>query len=195
MTSAYSPRWSEPEKNSTQECDMPSCQQAGQFKAPKSRYSPVDKDYYRFCLDHVSEYNKQWNYFDGMSDMEVEIYWQDLDIDHRPTWKRERGKRFTTEALIDAFQKKFGGVFNHDAVEEMAARVPAPSREVDRALRQMDLEWPVTDAQVKEQFKILVKRYHPDVNQDPGAEDRFKQVTTAYTIVMKAITTPESSTS
>lgn len=186
--SVYSPRWSSPDEPDEHICDMPNCDKKGEHRAPKSRYSPIAKDYYYFCQEHAAEYNKQWNYFDGMSDMEIEMYWEDFDIDHRPTWKRESVGKHTSEDLYNSFSKKFGDVLGAGAgIDDMAAQIPPPSRQVTRALRFMELDWPCTKEQVKAQFKVLVKKYHPDVNKEDTAEDRFKRVTEAYAIIMTEI--------
>ena len=38
-------------------------------------------------LDHVRQFNASYNYFEGMSNAEVEAYQKDSTIGHRPTWK------------------------------------------------------------------------------------------------------------
>ncbi|MDG1286491.1 MAG: DnaJ domain-containing protein [Rickettsiales bacterium] len=187
--SVYSPRWTPSKEEQHPDCDMPGCEKPGEHRAPKSRYSPIAKDYYRFCQAHAGEYNKQWNYFDGMSEMEIEIYWDNFDTDHRPTWAREKAGNYTADKLYESFTGKFGDVFNGSGatVDEMAARIPAPNSEVTKALRFMELDWPVTKDNVKVRFKELVKKYHPDVNKEATAEDRFKRVTESYAIIMTAV--------
>lgn len=187
--SVYSPRWTEPDKKDDKVCDMPDCKQPAPHRAPKSRYSPIDKNYYFFCQAHAAEYNKQWNYFEGMSEMEIEMYWADLDTDHRPTWDRGDPKKFTTAGLYDSFTSKFGDVFGGKgaSIDEMAGKIPPPSRKVKEALAAMELEWPTTKDAVKAQFKQLVKKYHPDVNKNEHAEERFKRITEAYTIIMSEL--------
>ncbi len=37
-----------------------------------------------------------------------------------------------------------------------------------------------TNDQIKKAYLKLAKQYHPDVNKDPGADDRFKNITLAY---------------
>ncbi|MEW5810868.1 MAG: DnaJ C-terminal domain-containing protein [Actinomycetota bacterium] len=37
-----------------------------------------------------------------------------------------------------------------------------------------------TPDQIQQAFRSLARKYHPDVNKDPGAEDRFKEVNEAY---------------
>jgi len=40
-----------------------------------------------------------------------------------------------------------------------------------------------TAAEIKKAYRRLSKKYHPDHNQDPKAEDRFKQINEAYQVV------------
>lgn len=37
--------------------------------------------------------------------------------------------------------------------------------------------------EIRQRFRTLAKQYHPDVNKDPGAEDRFKRISQAYEII------------
>jgi len=50
-------------------CDWNNCNEIGEYKAP------VEKDNSRkfrmLCLEHVKEFNKNWNYFSGMNDDQV----------------------------------------------------------------------------------------------------------------------------
>ena len=40
-----------------------------------------------------------------------------------------------------------------------------------------------TTEQVQQAYRKLARKHHPDVNKDPGAEDRFKEVNEAYTVL------------
>ena len=40
-----------------------------------------------------------------------------------------------------------------------------------------------TTDQIQQAFRTLARKYHPDVNKDPGAEDRFKEINEAYHVL------------
>ncbi len=33
---------------------------------------------------------------------------------------------------------------------------------------------------IKKAYRDLIKKYHPDINKEPGSEEKFKQIQTAY---------------
>jgi hypothetical protein len=67
------------------QCQWKGCTKQGPHRAPKGRGR--DGEYFAFCSEHVREYNKSYNYFNGMSDEEVEDYRKEDVTGHRPTWK------------------------------------------------------------------------------------------------------------
>ena len=38
-------------------------------------------------------------------------------------------------------------------------------------------------AEIKKAYRKLSKQYHPDINKEPGAEDKFKELTEAYEVL------------
>lgn len=40
-----------------------------------------------------------------------------------------------------------------------------------------------SEDEIKKAFKKLARKYHPDVNKDPGAEEKFKEINEAYTVL------------
>ena len=40
-----------------------------------------------------------------------------------------------------------------------------------------------SDAEIKKAYRRLSKKYHPDLNHEPGAEEKFKEVNDAYDIL------------
>lgn len=43
-----------------------------------------------------------------------------------------------------------------------------------------------SEDEIKKAFKKLARKYHPDVNKDAGAEDKFKEINEAYTVLSDA---------
>lgn len=40
-----------------------------------------------------------------------------------------------------------------------------------------------TPEEIKKQYKILVKKYHPDISKEPNAEEKFKEIQEAYEVL------------
>ncbi len=40
-----------------------------------------------------------------------------------------------------------------------------------------------SDAEIKKAYRKLARQYHPDVNKDAGAEDKFKEINAAYEVL------------
>lgn len=176
-------------------CEWPGCRRAATARAPKSRDLPGD--FYQFCQAHAAEYNKNWDFFAGMSEAQIR-YHQELELTTggRPTWQMKAG-RFSREAA--AFAAKFGGAHNQgagswtDAFDLFGAgrRAAQPEAEAEtgprigrmerQALADLDLEPGVDKAKVRMRYHDLLKRCHPDLNGgDRGAEEKLRRVLQAW---------------
>ena len=62
-------------------CSFEGCDQIGDYKAPSS--PDQLKEYIWFCLKHIKEYNKKWNYFSDMTADEIEEFIENDIIGHR----------------------------------------------------------------------------------------------------------------
>ena len=53
-------------------CEAPGCRLAGEYRAPRAR----DRlsEYRWFCLEHVRDYNKKWDYFAGLGAEQIEAH-------------------------------------------------------------------------------------------------------------------------
>jgi hypothetical protein len=169
-------------------CEWPGCAGAATHRAPKGRNR--ENEYWRFCLDHVREYNHSYNFFAGMSTDDIARYQREAVIGHRPTWKmgmnggkptgRSRSARFgpAFEGASDPFGL-FGDAQNGEHLRRRESRV---IRNAERkALDTLGLEGEATTAQIKVRFKELVKRHHPDANGgDRSSEERLREIIQAY---------------
>ena len=154
-------------------CSWPSCREPGNFRAPRSRNNL--HDYQWFCDEHIKEFNKRWNYFEGMSSDEIYAFQRDATTGHRPTWRMDQFGADATAKLEEAFGRMFGEKPNYRAETK-----PIPPRDRD-ALATLDLEHPADKKKIKSHYRELVKKYHPDVNVgNQQAEETFKKITRAY---------------
>lgn len=176
-------------------CDHPGCRRAATARAPKSR--DMLNEHYWFCQPHAAEYNRNWDFFAGMTEGEIRRRQQDeMFTGGRPTWEMKAG-RFSREAA--AFSTKFGkgegygDPFNLFGRGGPSAR-PAPPPEDPRigkieraALAELDLEAGVQGPQIRARYTELVRRLHPDSNGgDRAGEQRLQKVIRAYQALRKA---------
>jgi len=167
-------------------CEWKGCANAATHRAPKGR--DRENEYWRFCLDHVREYNASYNYFSGMSEDAVLKYQKDAITGHRPTWKMGTGKdpsaAFGPSGPHDPFNvfRDFGARGAEARAKAEAAEPPRAVRNAERkALHELGLEVGAEKAEIKAKFKLLVKRHHPDVNGgDRGSEDKLREIIQAY---------------
>lgn len=162
-------------------CAAGNCEAVGQYKAPKAPNTPGEHQW--LCLEHAREFNQQWDYFDGMSQVEIEHFIKEAVTGHRPTWLRDgcgdtwKSGHTTTEQLEAALHSFLFGQTSQPGAHAMP---PINSKERE-ALAILGLDAMVDDASLKELYRKLVKENHPDLHQgDKDYEERFKRITAAY---------------
>src|ERR1051325_5012861 len=169
------------------ECDWKGCGNTATHRAPKGRAR--ENEYWRFCLEHVREYNHSYNYFSGMSDDAVLKYQKDAITGHRPTWKMGTGNHPGPELGTDAARDPFN-VFREFGARTRAEKAEPPRaiRNAERkALHDLGLEVGADKAEIKAKFKLLVKRHHPDANGgDRAMEDKLREIIQAYNYLKSA---------
>lgn len=190
----FTPFSTESIDSGTQMCDWPGCNYEGEHRAPRSRKHI--RDYRWFCLEHVRIYNRSWNYYEGMSDAQVDKLVRSDTTWNRPTWPLGDHRRSTSDEDQNApfGPDKFGpgyenlndpfGFFTKETAYAKAAGqgpITALSATERKALSVLGLDISVTITELKARYKLLVKQYHPDVTGgDKKLEERFKQINEAY---------------
>jgi hypothetical protein len=168
-------------ETSVRQCEHPGCTQDGQYRAPKSREA-LD-DYWWFCRDHVREYNLKWNFFSGSTEEEFARQ-QDRDR----VWDRET-KPFGPRGETDRAWSRLGIDDPLQVLGENGTRNPGKSvlgtRKLPpserRALDILEARDTWTRAEIRKQYKSLVKDLHPDMNGGNRAdEDRLQEVVWAW---------------
>lgn len=138
-------------------CDFEGCAEKADHPAPKS---PSTDDRWWFCINHAAEYNRNWNFFEGLSGEQARVY-------------AEREAR-TNAGYSEAGTYSWGGSTDKDGV----------SRVEREALDVLELEASATPAQIKARFRTLAKALHPDRNPgDVEAQEAFHKVRAAYDLL------------
>ena len=168
-------------ETSQRACDHPGCEEQGQYRAPKSP-DTLD-DFYWFCRDHVREYNLKWNFFHGATEEEFEA-----QLDRDRVWERPT-KPFGKHSDEQRAWARLGVDDPLQVLGENATRNPGKSitgtrklpPTVRRALDILEAKDHWTKAEIRKQYKSLVKDLHPDMNAGNRAdEDRLQEVVWAW---------------
>ena len=157
------PRWrgygSASEATQVRLCDRHGCDKPGDCPAPKSPNSP---ERWMFCTDHAAEYNRGWNYFEGLTAEEAA--------------EREAADRRTADGYANARHYAWGGPGDGTR-----------SRDEMRALGVLGLESDASFEEVRTAWRTLAKESHPDIKPgDPDAAQRFREIQAAYDVLRTA---------
>lgn len=170
-------------------CMQEGCGEPASYPAPKSPKRLQDR--YWFCLEHVKAYNASWNYYAQMDEEEIETSRREDTTWGRPSWPFSHA-RFSydipglddVESLFAQGHQRNSGTINIINVEE------------SQALAVMDLSYPLTQDILKTRYKMLAKRFHPDLNHGcRQAEEHLKNINHAYSVLQKLLRRQNPSTS
>jgi DnaJ-domain-containing protein 1 len=132
--------------------------------APRARRpkSPNSPERWYFCEAHAAEYNRGWNYFEGLSAEEAAA--------------READERRTSAGFAEASHYGWGGPGDGSR-----------SRDELRALEVLELESDADFEAIRSAWRRLAKAHHPDVKPgDPAAAVRFQSIQAAFEVLRRA---------
>ena len=157
------PRWrgygSERQAEAVRKCDRHGCDEPGDRPAPKS---PNSRERWYFCERHAAEYNRGWNYFEGLSAEDAAA--------------REAEERSGAGGYRQAGHYGWGGPGDGSR-----------SRDEMRALEMLELESDADFEDIRAAYRRLAKAHHPDLKPDDAeAAARFQAVQAAYEVLRKA---------
>ena len=172
-------------------CAWKGCDGLGEYRAPKDKRLT---EYLAFCLEHVRLYNAQWDYHAGATAADLEAEIRSAATWERPTWKMGSlgaGIRFRPgrTRIHDPFGFAAGTAFDPEGQwqaeyqrEQARKRARDPqARAHDEALQVLELTAPITLESLKQRYKVLVKKFHPDANGGSHeAETQMKIINQAY---------------
>jgi len=157
------PRWrsygSERAAQQVRLCDRHGCSEPGDRPAPKAPNSP---ERWYFCEAHAAEYNRNWDYFAGLTAEEAA--------------KREADDRRTANGYAEASHYGWAGPGDGSR-----------SRDEMRALEVLELESDSDFDAVRTAWRRLAKENHPDIRpNDAEAAKRFHAIQAAYDVLRAA---------
>ena len=140
-------------------CDRQGCEKPGDRPAPKAPNSP---ERWYFCEEHAGEYNRNWNYFEGLNAEEAA--------------KREADERRDASGFTESRHNQWAGPGDGSR-----------SRDEMRALDVLELEPDADFEMVRAAWRRLAKSNHPDIRPgDDEAAERFRAVQAAYEVLRAA---------
>ena len=182
-------------------CAWKGCDGLGEYRAPKDKRLT---EYLSFCLEHVRLYNAQWDYHAGATTADLEAEIRSAATWERPTWKMGSlggGIRYRPgrTKIHDPFGFAAGTAFDPEGrweaeYQRERARTRAQDPEIrahNEALKVLELTAPITLESLKQRYKALVKKFHPDANGgSQEAETQMKIINQAYQTLRTSLATP-----
>ena len=163
-------------ETSTRVCEHESCEEAGQYRAPKSRDSK--DDFYWFCKTHVREYNNRWNFFEGQTEAEMAAQMGSERGPTQPFRKSVEERAWARLGIEDAHQVLGGNATQNPGRERMGRRLPPTEK---KALEILEARDDMAKADIRKAYKKLIKVLHPDMNGgDRSQEEQLAEVVWAW---------------
>ena len=164
-------------------CMAEGCLDRGTHPAPKNRHEL--RSHIWFCLNHIRMFNSQWNYYDGLEGEALEREIKRATTWERPSWKFGTGPS-AKMPNYQHFEDKFSFFDEPETKTHIAAQ--NLTAEEKKAYALLELEPCADENIIKQKYKALAKKLHPDHNRsDPTAEDRLKEINLAYAVLRKNI--------
>ena len=159
-------------------CDWKNCSKIGSYKAPMEKDN--SKVYRWLCLDHIKEFNKSWDYFNGMTEDQIFEFIKSDMTWHKPTQRFGSSDNFFKILWKDALSKEksfFGNKLN----TQDNVKLKKFNKKDIAAFKILELEIGTIWPKIQNKFKTLVKRFHPDMNSGNKIyENKLKNITLAY---------------
>ncbi len=159
-------------------CDYKNCKKIAKHKAPIEKDN--SKKFRWLCLDHIKEFNQRWDYFKGMSDHEIYNFLKSDMTWHKPTQSFNSPDNFFNILWKNTLNEG-KNILNSEYGKKIKTKINFSNKDIG-AFKIIGLEVGTKWDIIQNQFKKLVKKYHPDMNAgDKKFEEKLKIVTLAYT--------------
>ena len=157
-------------------CAHTGCTKAGTCRCPKTRDL---REYWFFCPEHAAEYNKNWNYYAGMSADEIEEDWE------RQTFGsplKDKNKANADEADYIKFLNDF--ITGRSTFDKMPPKKSMPAN-ILSAFKVLGLPISASWREIGAKYRALAKKYHPDTAKQNADATEFAKISSAYQTLKK----------
>ncbi|WP_375624891.1 MULTISPECIES: DnaJ domain-containing protein [unclassified Bartonella] len=178
-----------------QQCQWEGCEKTGAHKAPAGRNH--EGQYLYFCIEHVRAYNKNFNYFSGLSNKDIAKFQKDALTGHRPTWPTDLSNGTSKKTAANyakirsgtaAYQNRMRDPFTLFTERHSSNNFSRKLKPLEaKAFDTLGLHANASAEDIKMKYKVLVKKHHPDSNGgNRASEERFRDVLNAYNLLKKS---------
>ncbi|WP_375615738.1 MULTISPECIES: J domain-containing protein [unclassified Bartonella] len=178
-----------------QQCQWEGCEKTGTHKAPAGRNH--EGQYLYFCIEHVRAYNKNFNYFSGLSNKDIAKFQKDALTGHRPTWPTDLSNSTLKKTAANyakirsgtaAYQNRMRDPFTLFTERHSKNNFSRKLKPLEaKAFDTLGLQANASAEDIKMKYKELVKKHHPDSNGgNRASEERFRDVLHAYNLLKKS---------
>ena len=164
-------------------CDWDKCKEVGEYRAPIERDN--SRKFRLLCLEHIKVFNKKWNYFENMSDEQIEYFVKSDLTWHKSTKSFGSSDNFFNILWNNALEDKLNIFKSSNFKEFKQTKLSQTDKD---AFEVLGLNYTSNWAEIQKKFKTLVKKYHPDKNLGSKKfEDKLKKITLAYSQLKKTL--------
>ncbi|WP_375619123.1 MULTISPECIES: J domain-containing protein [unclassified Bartonella] len=176
-----------------QQCQWEGCEKTGSHKAPAGRNH--EGQYLYFCIEHVRAYNKNFNYFSGLSNKDIAKFQKDALTGHRPTWPTDLSNGTSKKTAANYAKIRSGTAAYQNRIRDPFTLFTERHSNFSRKLKPLEakafdtlgLQSNASAEDIKMKYKELVKKHHPDSNGgNRASEERFRDVLHAYNLLKKS---------
>ena len=174
-------------------CDYKNCFSIGKYRAPKSRSNL--NSYYFFCLSHVKEYNKSWDFYKGLSVDQIELSIRKDTVWNRPSWPLSGNPAQIINQIRDMLHSDYSLFEKENDLQKFLKNKIIDENltpQEQKCIDVLGISMPIKINNIKKAYKKLVKIFHPDVNKDrKKAERKFREINEAYKILLRKFLKPK----
>jgi len=168
-------------------CQWDGCKKVGTHRAPVGR--DAEGLYLMFCLEHVKDYNKGYNFSAALSDAGIARYQREATTGSRATWGTPVSE--PTEIPIPSTTRSGSAKAlnaRKTAAQRLAQKADLQKRKLKvleaKAFETLGLSPEATPEEIKSRYKERLKMHHPDANQgNRTSEDELRASIEAHKIL------------